>query len=174
MHERLSHAWEIISWVMIPNELHMVIRIKDFESEKPVSHAHLFGHVLNGYVQHYNRKYARQGSLLNRSFRRRLLKNNDDLKDTICLIDNLPVARGLVMEGSKWKHGSYFEICSASFVNTLAEKITTKFSDTIDYIRHHTNEELTKYSILPPRKWTNRWNTPYHDLQTGVSVPPFG
>lgn len=173
MHERLTHAWEIISWVMIPNELHMVIKIKDFESEKPISHAHLLGHVLNGYVQHYNRKYARQGSLLNRSFRRRLLKNNDEQKDTICLIDNLPVARGLASECAKWKYGSCFEISSASFMNSLAQKIAAKFNDTLEYIAHHMKDGLMKYSILPPRKWASRWNVPEQNLSI-VSDPPFG
>ncbi|HTF04763.1 MAG TPA: hypothetical protein VK826_12095, partial [Bacteroidia bacterium] len=49
--KKLSDAWELIAWVMIPNEVHLVIRIKDDPETNPdLDHANLFGHVLNGYV----------------------------------------------------------------------------------------------------------------------------
>lgn len=172
MHKRLTHAWEIISWVMVPNELHMIVRIKDFESEKPISHPHLLGNVLNGYVQHYNRKYGRQGSLLNRSFRRKLVKNNEELKNVICLVDNLPVARELVSECGDWKYGSYYEFKTSSFASKVAKKVVGKFNDVIDYITHHSGDGLTRFNILPPRSWMNRWSTFEEHLLPAGTDPP--
>jgi putative transposase len=166
LRRRMAEVWEIISWVYLPQELHLVIRIKENE-DKPISHAHFFGHVLNGYVQHYNRKYYRQGSLLNRSFRRKLIKTQEELKDIICLVDNLPVARDLVSDKTDWKYGSYAEFSQSNFASEVARSVITTFNDAISFITHHMKEGLLKSNILPRRIWASRWTTASAD-------PPFG
>lgn len=166
LRRRMSGIWEIISWVYLPQEMHLVIRIKDNDDQR-VSYAHLFGHVLNGYVQHYNRKYHRQGSLLNRSFRRKLIKSEEELKDLICLIDNLPVARDLVTEKEDWKYGSYSELTKSNFANELAKSVLATFNDAISFITHHLKSGLLKTNILPRRIWASRWTSATAD-------PPFG
>lgn len=174
--KKLSQAWEILAWVLLPNELHLVIRIKEVDTKKPVSHSHLFGNVLNGYVQHYNRRYFRQGSLLNRSFRRELIKSESQLKDLICRMDNLPVAQHLVTDPEDWKFGSYSEFQKSNYISHAAQTIVEKFTDIVSYVSHHLRDGMMRANILPPRKWLNRWFS-FDDPDpsgAGGNDPPFG
>jgi len=154
MEERLTEAWEIVAYTLLPEEIHLVVRIAKAEiDEETVNHSILFGHLLNGYVQHYNHVYVRSGSLLNRSFRRELVKTENDLKDLITKVHNLPVARKLVTQKHKWRFSSYREHREQKFsLNQIAQVIAI-FGDLIRYELHHFWNRLILDCILPPRKW---------------------
>lgn len=163
--DRLSECWEIISWVLLPNEAHFVIRITQSDVSELTNHSNLLGHMLNGYVQHYNRKYLRQGSLLNRSFRRKQIQSQRELKDLICQLDNLPVARDLVEEKQDWKYGSYIELQSAKFATKAGKKITKLFDGVLNYFAHHMKDGMMKFNTLPPRKWVRDWCSRIYPLR---------
>lgn len=158
MKKRLSGRWEIIAWTLVPNEIHLVISIKANTEVDPINQSNFFGHLLNGYVQHYNRKYHRQGSLFNRSFRRKLIKSEKELKDLICMVDNLAVARNLVADQDDWEFASFYEFQQSNYVTKTARKVAEKFKGIIYYIVDHLREEVMKKEILPPRKWFNAWS----------------
>lgn len=154
MEERLTEAWEIVAYALVPDEIHLAIKIVKAEiDEEIVNHSTLFGHLLNGYVQHYNHVHARSGSLLNRSFRRELLKTEDQLKDVICKIHNLPVARKLVKHKHNWLFTSYKDHREKQLSLGQVIQVIAMFGDLICFELHHFWTRLLLGYILPKRKW---------------------
>jgi hypothetical protein len=154
MTERLTEAWEVLAYTLVPNEIHLVVKIAKAEiDDEEVNHSILFGHLLNGYVQHYNHVHGRSGSLLNRSFRRELLKTENDLKNSIVKIHNLPVARKLVTQKHKWNYSSYKEHRERKLSLNQIAQLMGMFGDFIRYELLHFCNSLLLENILPARKW---------------------
>lgn len=150
---RLTEAWEILAYSLLPNEIHFVVRVTKSEIDgEVVDHSTLLSHLLNGYVQHYNYKYDRSGSLLNRSFRRQLISNDEELKDTICRIHNLPLVRNLVKHSDKWKFSSCRQI-KERVRDKLAERVRTLFGGKKNYEVSHDSDHVKVSSLWPPTRW---------------------
>lgn len=150
---RLTEAWEILAYSLLPNEIHFVVRIARLEIDgEIVDHSTLLSHLLNGYVQHYNHKYDRSGSLLNRSFRRQLIAKDQELKDTICKIHNLPSIRKLVRHREEWKFSSCRRIKNYTG-DKLIEQVRTLFGGKRNYEASHDSDHVKVSDLWPPTRW---------------------
>lgn len=154
MQERLTEAWEILAFSLIPDEIHLVVRVsKHTIDDEVVNHSTLFSHLLNGYAQHYNYVHSRTGSLFNRSFRRQHIRSESDLQDIISKVHNLPVARNLVKQKHKWLYSSYNEIARGKLSHRQAILVIAIFGNFRKFMSHHMQTFLLKDDILPPRYW---------------------
>lgn len=150
---RLTEAWEILAYSLLPDEIHFVVRIEKAEIDgEVVDHSTLLSHLLNGYVQHYNHKYYRSGSLLNRSFRRQLISNDEELKETICRIHNLPLMRKLVTHSAKWKFSSCRQI-KERVGDKLAAQVRRLFGGKRNYEASHDSDHVKVSDMWPPSRW---------------------
>ena len=155
MDVRLCEAWEILAFTLLPSEIHLVIKVvKDQIDGEQIDHSMLLSHLLNGYVQHYNYKYSRTGSLLNRSFRRERISAGNELRETICKVHNLPVAQELVESPEHWVHSSY--------QNSPRQRTwgAVRFSDVLHFFDNHEefesqhrSESMIQRVLNPRRVW---------------------
>lgn len=154
MELRLTEAWEILAYALLPNEIHLVVQIAKSEIDgEPLDHSILLSHLLNGYVQHYNYKYDRSGSLLNRSFRRELISDEADLKDVICRIHNLPVMRNLVRQRDQWKFSSFGKIGKGDRSDGVAEHVRRLFGGVKRFSACHDSVHVQVAELWPPTRW---------------------
>ena len=150
---RLTEAWEILAYSLLPDEIHFVVRIAKAEIDgEVVDHSTLLSHLLNGYVQHYNHRYSRSGSLLNRSFRRKLISKDEELKETICKIHNLPLMRKLVNHSHKWKFSSCRQIKERTGDKRVSE-IRKLFGGKKKYDEDHDADHVKVSDLWPPGRW---------------------
>lgn len=154
MELRLTEAWEILAYALLPNEIHLVVQVVKSEiDDEPVDHSILLSHLLNGYVQHYNYKYDRSGSLLNRSFRRQLVADDAELKDAICTVHNLPVVRKLVKRREQWKFSSFGKIRKQDRKDEVTERVRRLFGSRKNYTAAHDSEHVQVAEFWPPKRW---------------------
>lgn len=154
MEERLTEAWEILAYTLVPNEIHFVVKIvkKKIDGEI-VDHSMLLSHLLNGYVQHYNFKYDRTGSLLSRSFRRKSVIGETELQDLISKVHNLPLAKKLVSQRRDWMYSSYRKFAESRFGVKHLVQLIAIFTDELNFNRAHSICENCLDEIMPKRKW---------------------
>ncbi|HLO57766.1 MAG TPA: hypothetical protein VK179_03435 [Bacteroidales bacterium] len=121
---------ETIAYCLMSNHFHFCIKIKGIdELFKKSTRVKLelvesiiyrsLSHFLNGYVQKYNHRYSRMGSLFVGNFKRKPMNTDDDLRRLICYIHNNPVEAKLVPSPDKWLYSSYLDY----FTENSAPKI---------------------------------------------------
>lgn len=158
MEERLTEAWEILAFVLLPEEIHMAVKIarKKIDGET-VNHSILLGHLLNGYVQHHNYVHGRTGSLLNRSFRREKLETTKDVQDLICKIHNLPVAKKLVGRKEDWAHSSFRKLRRQALRNEHIAMIISIFGGVKEFEDRHSSSDVLQECIMIPKTWIRKY-----------------
>lgn len=73
-----------------------------------------FSHFFNSYAQAINKSYNRTGGLFESPFRRELIKDKDDLRNSICKIHLSPQITGLVRDFRYYSFSSYSQIIKGS------------------------------------------------------------
>ena len=120
---RIACFADVLSYCLMPNHFHFVLRIKnekhlemlwhDKPNKKKLNRSAFydeiittqFANLFNSYVQAFNRKYFRQGTLLKESFQRKRIDTNEYLIKVICYLHNNPVNHGFAKRES-WKYSS--------------------------------------------------------------------
>src|SRR5437879_4083259 len=95
-----------------------------------------FANLFNSYVQAYNRKYFRQGSLLKESFQRKRIETMDYLVKVICYVHNNPVNHGF-SEREGWKYSSYNAFMSDSKTSILRDEVLEMFGGKDNFVFIH-------------------------------------
>ena len=158
-----------MAFCLMPNHFHFIVRIKETTELKNLWSGRIndfyvrnrhksnfdprveilldkflvaeLGHFFNGYVQSYNKKYSRMGSLLKESFQRRLINSREYLLRAICYVHNNPVASGFVNQREKWKYSSYNDILNDSTVNVQRKEVLELMGGKENYIYLHDHPE---------------------------------
>ena len=92
----------IISFCLMPNHYHFLLHQK---TEKPISDWISF--IFNGYVQYFNRKHSRSGTLFESRVKSRLITDDSYLIRSSLYIHHNPVAAGLVSKPEDWEFSNY-------------------------------------------------------------------
>ena len=94
---------DTFAWVLMPNHFHLLIRIKEaneidltgFQNLSGLKPPHqYFSNLFNAYTKAINKRNKRHGSLFERPFKRKLIKDEDYLKQLVLYIHNNPVHHG--------------------------------------------------------------------------------
>ena len=96
-----------------------------------------FGSFFNSYVQAYNKKYRRYGSLLKESFNRKIVRSDSHLLKLICYVHNNPVTHGFTPRRENWKHSSYRLILNQQISFVPVSEIMELFNGKENYIFLH-------------------------------------
>ena len=137
MKEHLLPVSEVLSYCLMPNHFHLVIRfneeekIKEYFRERLKSRysidelmlqnenylekqlSQVCSNFFNTYAKHYNFVKGRTGTLFKRTFRRKEVDDMDYLRTLICYIHQNPVASGFAEKISLWKYSSYNTMLSS-------------------------------------------------------------
>ena len=149
---------DIFTYCLMPNHFHLLVRIKsneeinnlfksknkipisfdDIQRKNEENYSQLmskhFSNFFNAYAKYYNFSKKRRGTIFKRAFRRKLILDDDYLKQLICYIHQNPMKAGLCLIPGEWKYSSYNAITSKG--ETLVNKkfVIDLFDDTTNFI----------------------------------------
>lgn len=113
--EYMSDIWELQAWRLMPNHYHLLVKIKDLSGELQAEELNKlvymrFSHFTNGYAKAINKAFNRRGSLFMKTFKRKLVGDENYLKQLVCYIHTNPVKDGFTDHPAEWRHSSYRKI----------------------------------------------------------------
>ncbi|MCX6230710.1 MAG: hypothetical protein NTZ33_04130 [Bacteroidetes bacterium] len=154
---------DTFAWVLMPNHFHLLIRIKEereihinidsgspsrvlntqknlpgfqnLEGFKPI-HQH-FSNLFNAYTKAFNKRYNRHGSLFEKNFKRKLINNENYLKQVLLYIHNNPVHHGFCTHPMEYAWSSYLSCISIKPTKLERETIIAWFDDIANFKAVH-------------------------------------
>ena len=141
---RIISFVDVFAYCLMPNHFHFLLRIKgethletlwqNKPNKKKLNRHEFydeiittqFANLFNSYVQAFNRKYFRQGSLLKESFQRKRIDTSEYLIKVISYIHNNPVNHGFAKR-KDWRYSSYQAILSDKKTHLLREEVLLMF-----------------------------------------------
>ena len=95
---------EVVAYCLLPNHYHLMLYQK---SDKPISD--WLRDLFNGYVQRFNRKYDRSGTIFERTAKPKIITSDKYLVDVIHYIHSNPFKHGFVDNSEEWEFSSLSE-----------------------------------------------------------------
>lgn len=138
---------DTFAWVLMGNHFHLLVRINDssnpegFENlqglstEKRITQQ--FSNLFNAYTKAFNKKYNRTGSLFEHTFRRKLIDNNEYLRQVILYIHNNPIHHGFCEHPIEYPWSSYLTCISLKPTKLHREAVIAWFDDEADFKTMH-------------------------------------
>ncbi len=131
---------DILSYCLLKNHFHLLVRIKDVENEKMISQN--FSNLFNSYSKSINKRYNRTGSLFQDRFKRVKITDDEYLIQLIVYINLNPVYHQFVNNANDYKYSSYRAIIADkptlldrnSVIDLFEDKENFKY-----YINHRKN-----------------------------------
>src|ERR1041385_521816 len=112
LRERMTPHWELVAWCLLPDCFELVVKMKE-PLEEGISWEEVnkrtcfqFGQYIHGYTKAINKYHQRRGSLFARSFSRKLISDDYEMKKIICSMHKAPVERGYVASPFQWRFSS--------------------------------------------------------------------
>ena len=97
----LSKSVDILSYCLLNNHFHFIVEIKNENASQALSN------LFNSYSKAFNRENSRTGSLFERPFKRKLIADEDYLKNLILYIHKNPENHNLVSDFRSYKFSSF-------------------------------------------------------------------
>jgi putative transposase len=94
----------IIAYCLMPSHYHLCVRQ---DSQKTVSE--FISHIFITYVQAFNKRHQRHGTLFSGRFKHRLIEKDEYLIQLCCYIHLNPVRAHLVTKPENWLYSNYLE-----------------------------------------------------------------
>ncbi len=146
----ISSVAETYAWVLMKNHFHLLVRIKE-ESDvvgsftpdrvsNPVRGkitTMQFSKLFNAYAQAFNKYHQERGALFERPFKRKLITNDDYLKQVILYIHNNPVHHGFCKHPIEYPWTSYLTCISKQPTNLKRDTVIEWFFDRANFIAVH-------------------------------------
>ncbi|MBU1044155.1 MAG: transposase [Candidatus Omnitrophica bacterium] len=122
-------SWKIFSFCLMPNHLHLLVRIKDVNLSLGAKY------LFEKYAKYLNAKYSRKGPVFCKPFRASLCLNDKYLLAISLYIHLNPFKAGLIMELSKYRWSS---------LNLFIGRISTQSFVDCDFILNMLNDNTEK------------------------------
>ncbi len=174
-HDRLRYLADTLSWNLLPNHFHFVIRVKPEASvrgqllaqppasltsvelafvlgEKTISElvVDAFKRLFQSYAQSFNKVFQRKGNLFYRPFKRVHLTPGLQLAKAIVYVNANAQRHGLVGDFSEWKWTSWHELLGSGLTLLDREAVLRCFGGREEMIRVH--REMTGLEGDPAKK----------------------
>ena len=101
-----KYSIEILSYCLMPNHFHIVIRQKTSE----LLGSKFIGNLTNSYTKSINKKYKRSGVLFQGRTKNKIVYKEEDFKNVVKYILLNPVKAGFVKKFYDWKYSSAKEL----------------------------------------------------------------
>jgi putative transposase len=161
---------EVYAFCLMPNHFHFLLRVGSSDEIEQIIKkqgyklslakntninqqiSHLFGNLFNAYAKGINKRYHRMGSLFITSVKRKIVTDENYLKQLILYINLNPLHHGLAKDLEDWPYSSYRQtIHGNSFL--LSYHKTLSFFDSIDQfiiLHQHTLDKMKKADETGP------------------------
>jgi len=150
--EYMNPHWDTISWCLMPNHFHFLIRVREnfrHPDKLGLLCSQAFSNFSNSYVQSYNRQHKRKGSLFMRSFKRKCVHDTEYLKTLVCYIHNNPVKDGIVPFPESWPFSSYYDLLQSTSIQFAREPALAVFENKEDFVLQHKLQLSPGYISIP-------------------------
>ncbi len=132
MDKYLTNRVSILSYCLMGNHFHFVVRIID--NEKVVTQA--LSNLFNAYAKAFNKQQSRTGSLFDKHFKRIKLNNEDYLKYLIIYV-HLNPRYHLNVRFETYKFSSYQSILSKIETKVSRKEVLELFDDVENFVYSH-------------------------------------
>ncbi len=164
---------ETYAYCLLPNDFHLVVRIRRKEILKEVFHAHNFSKVQNfgkveitdnmierliskqfanlfsSYTQSFNKVNKRRGSLFLKNFKRELIENKEYFLNAIIYTHRNPIHHAFCERYTDWGYTSFCEIKERNSQIIEVNKLFCMFDGQISFIElHEQSANKFKESII--------------------------
>jgi len=151
---------ETYAWVLMPNHFHFLVRVNDIATT-PVrvqnpdgdssggnsgtigTPSQQLSKLFNAYAQAFNKRFDRHGSLFERPFKRKIIKDEDFLKNVLIYIHNNPVHHNFCNYPEEYKWSSYLDYLENN-PSKLPRKEVMELFDNMDNFIYMHNEKAAK------------------------------
>ncbi|GAB4285443.1 MAG: hypothetical protein Kow0068_10790 [Marinilabiliales bacterium] len=151
---------DVLAYCLMPNHYHFVIKVKKINETKKCqtlnkmsdiynnnnnnnnksSISTAFKRLFTSYTNSYNKLYNRRGTLFQPRYKRLLINNETQLKNTIIYVHNNPVIHGFVKKPSDWNYSSYNKIINNYKISWLKnDEVIRLFDNDKNFINCHIN-----------------------------------
>lgn len=113
------------------------------KSKTPQPHLH-FSHLFNAYSKYINKRYETRGALFERPFKRKLIKNENYLKQVILYIHNNPVHHGFCEHPLDYPWSSYLSCISMKLTKLRREAVIGWFDNEANFRYMHDKKVETE------------------------------
>lgn len=141
----LSGSLSMLSYCLMPNHFHLLVRIKVKDGKPDVDQSKLvvklFKDFFIAYAKAINKKYGRTGALFQSTFKRKEIDNDYYFSWLIQYIHYNPIKATLCKNFEDWKYSSYNAIISKQPTKVAKEEVLAWFGDVEEFIRVH-NERI--------------------------------
>lgn len=136
------------AWVLMPNHFHFLVRIKEEKDiipinltgfgnlsglKKPKPPHQYFSNLFNAYTKAVNKRFLRHGTLFERPFKRKLIDNQDYLKQVILYIHQNPVHHGFCDLPLDYPWSSYLTCVSVKPTKLHRESVLGWFDNVANF-----------------------------------------
>jgi putative transposase len=159
MKAHLLPVTEVLSYCLMPNHFHMIVRIKTedrmdagvknkshrtgpdqpLEAEERVLMTEIskrYSNFFNTYAKHYNFMKSRTGTLFKRTFRRKQIEDMKYLRRLVCYVHQNPLTAGFSsIDG--WKYSSYGSLISDKETALIRDHVLDLFGGKDSFIECH-------------------------------------
>jgi len=134
---------DTFAWVLMPNHFHFLVKIKNINNNsdrvlnpvrvikpnKKTTPSLQFSKLFNAYAQAFNKQEERHGALFERPFKRKLVEDEDYLRDLILYIHNNPVRHGFCEKPEQYPWSSYHSYISEKSTKLQRKSVISWFDD---------------------------------------------
>jgi len=123
---------DTFAWVLMPNHFHFLVRINNKANIKTTPSLQ-FSKLFNAYAQAFNKQEERHGALFERPFKRKLVEDEDYLRDLILYIHNNPVHHGFCEKPEDYLWSSYHSYLSEEPAKLQRKLVISLFDDIANF-----------------------------------------
>ncbi len=151
---------ETYAWVLMPNHFHFLVRVNDAPTATatPVrvlnpdggrrnigTPSQQLSKLFNAYAQAFNKRFERHGSLFERPFKRKMVTDDNYLRQLVLYIHNNPVHHGFCDDPEDYPWSSYQTCVTAKPTKLKRDTVIEMFDDKANFIYMHNEKiEVTK------------------------------
>ncbi len=122
---------DVLAYCLLKNHFHLFIRTKQVDDESLISKK--FSDFFNAYAKAINKQYNRSGSLFKDRFSRKIIKDENQLRNLIIYIHTNPTHHGFEVDFAKYKYSSYNSFLSDRETLLDREFVLNQFGDKENY-----------------------------------------
>ena len=166
----LNISAETYCWCLLKNHFHILIRVRKlneqkilfqqiknhypegtfygdhFDQTKPFLASKQFSHLMNSYTKSVNTKTSRSGTLIEGTFKRKRIKNENHFNHLVCYIHRNPIHHKITENYSDYLYSSFHAHLDSSNQKQHSylekKKVLTKFGGIDNFLKAHEEFKL--------------------------------
>ncbi len=138
----LSDSVDILSYCLLNNHFHFIVEIKNENSPQA------FSNLFNAYSKAFNKQNSRTGSLFERPFKRKLIKDEEYLKNLILYVHKNPETHKIIKDFRTYKFSSFHDFSSDNngLITSKKDYVLSLFENLDNFNFMHQNSSLKDLS----------------------------